>query len=282
MNPSLPANNFFVSPPSSGTHPPRPPLYDDQCYNALVHHGSHKDGSYARLIRWGISVHGFIDEHTRFIPGVRAHANNYPEVVLGFFGEIIDANHNIQNRIGRLWANFTTQLGRKWKEFFDDLECNWGPDPEIPGHIWLLRYLFLDTINQQITLWTSAWNHRKLSIPGDGSQSPISRRYMSILQHGGNPGEPHLFESVQDPVELYGGGVREGDWLDDYPDSLKGVTTDEVNCPFTVGQFEKFKRRLQSIPVTIRSSNVMEIRGQSWVDAIILGQEILEESVLDS
>ncbi|KAH9482281.1 hypothetical protein JR316_0004379 [Psilocybe cubensis] len=89
-------------------------------------------------------------------------------------------------------------------------------------------------------------------------------------------------EETQDPVELYGGGVREGDWLDDYPDSLKGVTTDEVNCPFTVGQFEKFKRRLQSIPVTIRSSNVMEIRGQSWVDAIILGQEILEESVLDS
>ena len=54
--------------------------------------------------------------------------------------------HNI--RIERLWQDVTRGFGRKWKEFFQQLEVEWGLDPNNDAHIWLLHYLFLEAINE--------------------------------------------------------------------------------------------------------------------------------------
>jgi hypothetical protein len=56
--------------------------------------------------------------------------------------------HNI--RIERLWFDFTSGVGAKWKIFFQDLEYQAGLDPELPGHIWLIHYLFLNALNQDM------------------------------------------------------------------------------------------------------------------------------------
>jgi len=61
--------------------------------------------------------------------------------------------HNIH--IERLWVDFTAGVGAKWKNFFEELEVQSDLDPNLLSHIWLLHYLFLDKLNQDITDWAN-------------------------------------------------------------------------------------------------------------------------------
>jgi hypothetical protein len=47
-----------------------------------------------------------------------------------------------------MWVEVTCDFRSKWKEFFYQLEAKCGINPDLPSHIWLLHYLFLDTINE--------------------------------------------------------------------------------------------------------------------------------------
>ena len=61
--------------------------------------------------------------------------------------------HNI--RIERLWFDFTAGIGSKWKMFFQELEYQAELDVDLPSHIWLIHYLFLDSLNQDIITYDS-------------------------------------------------------------------------------------------------------------------------------
>ena len=53
--------------------------------------------------------------------------------------------HNI--RIEQLWVDVIAQVGATWAEHFQMLEVCHGLDIININHIWLLHYLFLNTIN---------------------------------------------------------------------------------------------------------------------------------------
>jgi hypothetical protein len=98
--------------------------------------------------------------------------------------------HNV--RIERLWVDFTQGVGRKWREFFEDLEMNDGLDLDLPAHIWLLHWLFLEAINTDISEWVDAWNHHKVSLQGEHDKSPRDMYIFGMLEHGPR-GIQHLF-----------------------------------------------------------------------------------------
>ncbi|KAF9509588.1 hypothetical protein BS47DRAFT_1272454, partial [Hydnum rufescens UP504] len=108
--------------------------------------------------------------------------------------------HNV--RIERLWVDLTTSFGAKWHEFFTLLEFSHGLDVNSCNHIWLLHYLFLPEINQEVDGFVHLWNSHKLHIRHGTNRSPIDMFGFDMLVHG-------LHGDVLSPEELEVYGV---DW----------------------------------------------------------------------
>jgi hypothetical protein len=79
--------------------------------------------------------------------------------------------HNV--RIERMWWDVTIQFGDKWKRFFMELETRYGLDIHNQKHKWLLHYLFLFMINNDIAAFIETWNNHKIRIRGEPNRSPI-------------------------------------------------------------------------------------------------------------
>ncbi|KAG8935212.1 hypothetical protein FRC01_005468 [Tulasnella sp. 417] len=54
----------------------------------------------------------------------------------------------------------------------------------MPGHIWLLHFLFLDDINADADLFCEDWNHHPLSTPGVGNLSPHDLFFLGQTSEG--------------------------------------------------------------------------------------------------
>jgi hypothetical protein len=90
--------------------------------------------------------------------------------------------HNTRSE--RLWRDYRQGVAGKWKFFFADLERNHGFDPENEAHIWLLHWLFLDAINEDLAEWVNTWNHHRISLRGEPDRSPQDMYVFGMLEDG--------------------------------------------------------------------------------------------------
>lgn len=75
-------------------------------------------------------------------------------------------------RIERLWVEVGSQFARRWRAFFVRLEDLHRLNPGETGHLWLLHFLFLESINHDCDEFREHWNHHPLS--GNGKdRSPL-------------------------------------------------------------------------------------------------------------
>jgi hypothetical protein len=214
--------------------------------------------------------------------------------------------HNI--RIERLWFNFTAGLGSKWKMFFQELEYQAGLDVDLASHIWLIHYLFLDSLNQDIMDWANSWNNHKMSIPGqqlgEGSKTPAELCWFSMLQDGArgfSPLNANEFEPMQDNVEAENIDEYGVDWeayqntqiqehhtaanpTDPFPqnpfvahtpETLSMVEVEESRCPFSDEDLAVFQQNFMQLPAAVLTSRDMADRKQVWHWALSLCREIL-------
>lgn len=94
-------------------------------------------------------------------------------------------------RIERLWVDVTLGIGNKWYNFFITLERHEGLRPEDNWHIWLLHFLYLESINSDLAAWADAWNNHPMDIaPANRdislhtSESPLSMYQFGMIQNG--------------------------------------------------------------------------------------------------
>jgi hypothetical protein len=99
----------------------------------------------------------------------------------------------------------THGFGQKWKNFFIDLEANYGLNPSLPAHIWLLHYLFLDAINDDAMEWADTWNNHTMQLRGEPNRTPNEMFFFSMVQDGlrGVSGLEPVDEEVDD-IASYG------------------------------------------------------------------------------
>jgi hypothetical protein len=90
--------------------------------------------------------------------------------------------HNI--RIERLWVDVTAQLGASWAEVFTALELHHGLNINNTHHIWLLHFLFLPMINQQLSFFAESWNQHRMQIRGGPNRSPADMFGFDMFVHG--------------------------------------------------------------------------------------------------
>ncbi|KAJ7092053.1 hypothetical protein B0H15DRAFT_777894 [Mycena belliarum] len=99
-------------------------------------------------------------------------------------GQHGESVHNV--RIERLWGDVTAQVGASWADMFTMLEMHHGLNINNVHHIWLLHYLFLHQINEQLRFFMEAWNQHRIQIRrGTGpNRSPADMFGFDMLVHG--------------------------------------------------------------------------------------------------
>ncbi|KAJ7046261.1 hypothetical protein C8F04DRAFT_1206204 [Mycena alexandri] len=70
--------------------------------------------------------------------------------------------HNV--RTEHLWADITAQTGATWADVFIILELHHVLNINSAYHIWLLHFLFLHQINEQLRFFIEAWNQHQIQI----------------------------------------------------------------------------------------------------------------------
>ncbi|KAJ3964015.1 hypothetical protein EV361DRAFT_812755 [Lentinula raphanica] len=112
--------------------------------------------------------------------------------------------HNV--RIERLWVDVSTAITQHWNDYFTGLEAQHQLDVDNRNHIWLLQYLFLDTINQSLYLWAEGWNcHRLSQRRSDGpARSPEDLFGFDMLAHGLRGDSLDQFAMTDEELELFG------------------------------------------------------------------------------
>lgn len=114
--------------------------------------------------------------------GAQFHCLTYSSGQLLIPIYIFRSIHNV--RIERLWVDVTAQVGATWSDHFTILELHHGLDINNVNHIWLLHYLFLPTINDQLTFFMGAWNEHRIQIRNGPNRSPADLFGFDMLVHG--------------------------------------------------------------------------------------------------
>jgi hypothetical protein len=79
-------------------------------------------------------------------------------------------------RIKRLWLEVGTQFARAWRAFFYLLERRHLLDRGNKHHLWLLQYLFLESINNDCQDFQATWNAHPISGEGHGHSPDVSAK----------------------------------------------------------------------------------------------------------
>ncbi|KAJ7845311.1 hypothetical protein B0H13DRAFT_2239102 [Mycena leptocephala] len=112
--------------------------------------------------------------------------------------------HNV--RIERLWVDVTAQVGATWADHFTLLEIRHGLDINNVAHIWLLHFLFLGTINTQLSFFAEAWNQHRIQIRHSTNRSPTDMFVFDMFANGVRGDQlPAEEENLsEEELEVYG------------------------------------------------------------------------------
>ena len=78
----------------------------------------------------------------------------------------------------------TAQVGAAWSENFTTLELQHDLNINNLHHIWLLHYLSLSSINQQLHFFAEAWNQHRIQIHDGPNCSPADLFGFDMMVHG--------------------------------------------------------------------------------------------------
>lgn len=108
-------------------------------------------------------------------------------------------------RIERLWVDVTAQVGAAWSDHFTILELRHGLDINNVNHIWLLHFLFLSTINAQLSFFAEAWNQHLLQIRDGPNRSPADLFGFDMFVHGVRGDQlPPDDDMTEEELEVFG------------------------------------------------------------------------------
>ncbi|KAJ7755308.1 hypothetical protein DFH07DRAFT_868420 [Mycena maculata] len=181
--------------------------------------------------------------------------------------------HNV--RIERLWADVTAQISATWADIFTILELRHGLNINNAAHIWLLHYLFLNLINNQLRFFMESWNQHQIRIRHGPSRSPADMFGFDMLVHGVRGTDPLSTEEL----EVYG-----VDWEAIHDDSL--LESRQENNPADEGSTSWIGRngppeRLNEVPVEPPAGPFSDLETQALDAALVhLAGSVQDEEVV--
>lgn len=169
-----------------------------------------------------------------------------------------------------------------------DLELNHDFVRDYHAHTWLLHWLFLDSLNDDIQEWAEAWNHHRISRRGQADRSPRDLFVFSVIEDGVRGMARHVSEDVVDPAtygidwEVFEDSAmrthlaqaeEEGD--ENPPDEEYEVP----NPPFTDDMVNELQERLNG--AVDRLTRNMTVRRHVWTIALHICRDLELANGLD-
>ena len=236
----------------------------------------HMDG-WHKLINYGIVVHGCIDGATRLPVFMWASNNNRSKTVEKLFKSAVQkyglpcrvrgdrgvenvlvAQYMIDQRgvgrgsylvgtskrnvpIERTWGHLRKRCLQFYRTIFKAMIDGRKMDMSVPAHCWLLLYLFLPIINEDIDSWVKMWSFHKLST---FNKSPLQLWAMREQFNMAWPPPDHVDEElygeqdVQDDV-----GAVEEEEEEERALAQHGqphIVVPPPDCPLNVEQLQQF------------------------------------------
>jgi hypothetical protein len=234
--------------------------------SAGPHNCWHIDGHH-KLVRFGLVTHGCIDGFSRAVMYLRCCNNNKSTTTLRLFkdatrrfmtpkhvrgdkgGENVliademilrrglgvrafkvgSSKHN--TRIERLWRDVHTDRTQYYKDMFMQLEEE-GMDVDNKLHIFLLQYMFLNRINEDLDVFKGAWNSHPIRTEHNKSPYSLLTDHVNLYPTAVPEPEPYNYE----PQEIPGEGPPQ-------------VHVEPPACPMSEEQYEYFSARCH--PLTL-------------------------------
>lgn len=203
--------------------------------------------------------------------------------------------HNV--RIERLWADVTAQIGATWADMFILLELHHGLNINNSSHIWLLHFLFLHQINQQLEFFKESWNQHQIRIRDGPSRSPADLFGFDMLAHGVHGTNPILSQEQsevlsQEELEVYGvdwEALRDDTLLESRqennspeedstswigrngpPERLNEVPVEPPTGPFSSAEIQVLEATLGHLAGAVDDAAV----GHLWREALIVARQM--------
>lgn len=255
-------------------------------------HLYHCDGHH-KLIKYGIVTMGCIDGFTRYIPYIRAVTNNRSTTALRLFkegcaefglpsrvrgdrggenvriadlmiarrgpnrGSYIAGPSRFNTRIERLWRDVKSHTIQFYKEIFEGLEGD-GLDIMNDVHMYVLQYMFLGRINQDLEMFRGGWNSH--CIRTEHNHTPMQLMYL----------HRHLA-----PVPLYLPAVHEDandeDNDDDDADDPEAVHVNPALCPLDDLGLQELQQRRPPLTMADEPATLVD----KYMRALLVVQDIL-------
>ncbi|KAJ7088390.1 hypothetical protein B0H15DRAFT_780666 [Mycena belliarum] len=204
--------------------------------------------------------------------------------------------HNV--RIERLWADVTAQIGATWADIFLLLEVHHGLNINNTSHIWLLHYLFLRQINDQLRFFMEAWNQHQIRIRDGPSRSPADMFGFDMFVHGvrgtnpGQPPQPQEQDLTLEELEVHGidwEALRDDSLLESRqdnnpsdegssswigrqgpPEHLNEVPVEAPAGPFSQEELEFLDAVLGHLAGAVGDAEVIQL----WTEALIVARQL--------
>ncbi|KAJ7068428.1 hypothetical protein C8F01DRAFT_1208004 [Mycena amicta] len=200
--------------------------------------------------------------------------------------------HNI--RIKRLWCDLTQGIGRKWSAFFFSLKLHYGLLPDLDTHIWLLHYLFLPALNEDVLEWARSWNNHKLRLANHRTCSPRDMFFFGMIENGLRDADDELedleeygidWEELQNhdtlghhaehnPDEAATDDAIQNPFSNDTPHRLSHVEVPETGCPLNAEQLERVAAYVAAHPHS--TSRSMNSRRALWRDTLSFVRQLYD------
>ena len=188
----------------------------------------------------------------------------------------------------------TAGIGSKWRDFFQLLEVHDGLDVENDTHIWLLHYLFLQRLNEDLHSWIGAWNNHTLARRGQPHSTPTQLYQHGQVEHGIRSIFPDAVGDADGDFADYGVDwdaidnhrIRDhhhlhndddGDRRDlvaaNIPENLSHVEVPDARCPFDETQLARLDAFLRNSP-NFHSNDIGSYRSL-WTEALHFVRNVL-------
>lgn len=150
-------------------------------------------------------------------------------------GSVLVGKSTHNQRIERFWRDCTKEVVDFYRTLFNELEHHYFGNSNSPMYIFVLHYLFIGRINDDLRQFQLSWNRHALSTEHNRTPNQL------LILNGDRSDALQIPTTVEIPDEPIVGELQ--------LDNLPKVQLEPINCPLNAFQYDVFRKAVDPISI---------------------------------